>query len=803
MQTDQKIIMNRYLKTIELNKILDMLAACAGNEESKRMIRSLAPSSDTDEVRSQMSRTAAAFDLSVKNGSAPSYNYKDVRPMLTRARSGASLTTGELLSMALMLRQIGALHDYRTEAEGETVLDEMFMSLTPLKYLEDRIRNTILDEDEIADTASAALGNIRRKIAQAGMRIRESLDKMLHSQEMSKALMENIVTIRDGRYVVPVRAEYKGSVRGIVHAASATGSTLFIEPESVVEANNDIRLLEAEEKAEIERIIAALSSEVGQNADSIARDYDTVSELLVYFAKASLGAKMKACVPAVTDDRSVVLVKARHPLLDPQTAVPVDVTLGKDYSTLIVTGPNTGGKTVLLKTVGLLTAMTMCGMMIPASDGTAVSVFDDILVDIGDMQSIEESLSTFSSHMNNIVRIIESAGEGSLILLDELGGGTDPVEGAALAAAIIEKLLGMGARSLVTTHYQELKVFALQTEGVQNASCEFDMKTLRPTYRLIVGSPGRSNAFSISAKLGVPKDIIENAKKKVSQSDVDFEAAVSQLEASRKAYDRQNTELAALRREQQELVKKFEAEREELRASKEAELEKARTQAMQIIENCRMQSDRLLDELADIRREKNREELERRSAAAKTAARSTLNRMYDEANPVSRREIDEYAPPRPYRKGDRVKLADLNKNGILVGDPDSSGNVLVQIGTMKTKTNVSHLRLIEGGEEPEQPKTRRRSAVSRTGVKGNAERRPSMELDIRGYAVDEGILEVDSFIDGAVLQHAGFITIIHGKGTGVLREGIQRHLKSHPSVRSFRNGVYGEGENGVTVVELK
>ncbi len=796
--------MNRYLKTIELNKILEMLAACAGNEESKAMIRALTPSSDVEVVRAEMNKTEAAFDISVKNGSAPSYNYKDIRPLLARARSGSSLTLKELLDISLMLRQISAIYDYRTEAQAEeTVLDELFYSLTPLKYLDDKIRDTILSEDEIADTASPALGNIRRKIAQAGIRIRESLDKMLHSQEMSKALMENIVTIRDGRYVVPVRAEYKGSVRGIVHAASATGSTLFIEPESVVEANNDIRLLEAEEKAEIERIIAALSSEVGQNAESIERDYSTVSELLVYFAKASLGGKMKACVPVVTDDRSVCLIKARHPLLAQETAVPVDVTLGREYSTLIVTGPNTGGKTILLKTVGLLTAMTMCGMMIPASDGTAVSVFDNILVDIGDMQSIEESLSTFSSHMNNIVRIIEAAGSGSLVLLDELGGGTDPIEGAALAAAIIERLLSLGARSLVTTHYQELKVFALQTDGVQNASCEFDMKTLRPTYRLIVGSPGKSNAFSISAKLGVPKDIIECAKQKVSQSNVDFEAAVTQLEASRKAYDRQNTELARLRKEQEELVRKFEAEREELRASKETELEKARVQAMQIIENCRLQSDKLLDELAEIRKERNKEELERRSAAAKSSVRSTLGKMYDEANPVVRREVSEYKPPRPYHKGDRVQLADIGKSGILVSEPDSSGNVFVQIGTMKTKTNTSRLRLMDGAPEPEQPKTRKCSAVSRTGVTGNAARRPSMELDIRGYAVDDGILEVDSFIDGAVLQHAGFVTIIHGKGTGVLRDGIQRHLKNHPSVRSFRNGVYGEGENGVTVVELK
>ena len=798
--------MNKYLRTLELDKIIEMLAAYGGNEYTKGVIRKTAPITDLDDLKFELSRTGSAFDFALKNGRAPTYDYRDMRQSIQRAAASGSLTIRELLDINVFLRQISALRDYRSNAEEETLLDEDFFSLSAeAKVLSERITEVILDEENIADTASKTLASIRRKITQAGLRIRESLDRLLHNQEMSKYLMDSIVTMREGRYVVPVKTEFKANVRGIVHAYSATGSTVFIEPEAVVEANNDIRQLEAEEQAEIERILAELSAQIGDCCDALLRDFDTVSEILVYFAKAELGAKMNGVLPAMDDSGAVNLVRARHPLLDPATAVPVDIALGGDRRTLIVTGPNTGGKTVLLKTVGLLTAMAMCGLMIPASDGSHLSVFNNILVDIGDMQSIEESLSTFSSHMTNIVHIVKKADASSLVLLDELGGGTDPVEGAALAAAVIENLMAKGAVSLVTTHYQELKVFALQREGVENASCEFDMKTLRPTYRLIIGSPGKSNAFSISAKLGLPKEIIDSAKEKVSSANVDFENAVAQLEAARRACDRQTTELARLRKESEELKAKYEAEREELRRSKEEEMEKVRAQAMQIIEDCRLRSERLLDELADIKKEKNREELERRTAAAKTSARSTLNKMYDTANPVLPREAEEYTPPRPYKKGDRVILTDLRKEGVLDSDPDSSGNVFVRIGTMRTKTNISHLRMSDNKPAPE-PKTKtkaRQSAVSRTGVRTAQERRPSMELDIRGYAVDDGILEVDAFIDGAVMSHAGFVTIIHGKGTGILREGIQRHLKNHPSVRSFRNGVYGEGESGVTVVELK
>lgn len=797
--------MNKHYKTLELHKILDMLSEQAGNDETRRMIAELEPETDIDKVKESLKKTEDAFELSVKFGTPPFYNFKDVRGSLQRAQSGSSLSLRELLDICSMLKQIRGLTDYHASCgDVQTVLDPLFEELSPNKWLEDKIQNAILTEDEIADTASAELANIRRKIAQAGVRIRESLDKMVRSSDVQKSLMDNIVTVRDGRYVLPVKAEYKGNVRGIVHAASATGSTLFIEPEAVVEANNDIRVLQGREQEEIERIIAELSSDCASCAETMKRDYFTCAELNLYFAKSNLGAKMRATVPEMSDDGILELKKARHPLIDPEKVVPVDISVGRDYSTLIVTGPNTGGKTVLLKTAGLLTAMAMCGMMVPAGDGTKLSVFRHILVDIGDMQSIEQSLSTFSSHMSNVVQILKTADESSLILIDELGSGTDPVEGAALAVSIIEALMKKGSRIFVTTHYQELKLFAIERENVENASCEFDVKTLQPTYRLIIGSPGKSNAFSISSKLGIPREIIDEAKSLVSDDNRRFEEVVAQLEASRRALDRQNTELARLRKEAEEKEQALEKEREEFEARKDDEFEKARTQAMRIVENCRMQSEKLLDELSDIRKERSKEAFDKRSSAAKSMSRSSLDKMYDEANPVRKREMKEYKPPRPYKRGDNVIVADIGKKGILASDPDSSGNVFVQVGIMKTKTNISHLRLAEEdkvtvGNKKKMPASR----VSKVGVSGKTERKSSLELDIRGCAIDEGIHEVDRFIDNAVMLNAGIVTIIHGKGTGLLRQGIQRHLRSHPSVKSFRNGVFGEGEDGVTVVELK
>lgn len=790
------MILNDYYKSLELHKILEMLCDEASNTRTKEMINELSPIADLDKVKREMKKTEDAFTLSVKYGTPAFTAFKDIRGSLRRASSGASLSLRELLDIGQMLYQVRIISDwYKSAEEKDTSLAELFSSLIPNTYLEDKIKNAIISEDEISDMASHELADIRRKIAQAGVKIRESLDKLVRNSEVQKSLQENIVTIRDGRYVLPVKSEHKGNIPGLVHATSATGSTYFIEPMSVVEANNDIKILKSREKEEIERIIAELSGDCSYCAETLSADYETCAELDLYFAKSNLGAKMKGCIPLISDDGVTELKKARHPLIADDKVVPVDIGLGGDYQALIVTGPNTGGKTVILKTTGLLTAMAMCGLMIPASDGSRVSVFDNILVNIGDQQSIEQSLSTFSSHMSSVVKILEAADEHSLILLDELGSGTDPVEGAALAVSIIEDMIKKGSKLLVTTHYQELKLFAIETKGIENASCEFDTATMQPTYRLIIGSPGKSNAFSISRRLGVPDDIITHAKELVSSENQRFEEVVSALERTRTDLEKQKSELVLLKNEQAEKTARLEKELDELNDKKAGELEKARVQAMRIVESCRMQSDELLNQLEDLKKQQNKVDL----ANAKSRMKSAMGKMYDTANPVQQRERKEYKLPRPLKRGDKVLIFDIDKMGILASDPDSSGNVFVQAGIMKTKVNISKLRLVENDAKV----TVQNKKISKTGVQSKLQRKTSLELDIRGCAVDEGVHELDMFIDNAVLSGAGMITVIHGKGTGVLRAGIQKHLKSHSSVKSFRAGVFGEGEDGVTVVELK
>lgn len=788
--------MNNYYKSLELHKILEMLSDEASNSRTKEMALELSPCTDLDKVKKEMKKTEDAFELSVKYGTPGFTAFKDIRGSLRRASSGASLSLRELIDIGQMLYQVRIISDwYRAVEEKDTTLAELFSSLSPNSFLEDKIKNSIISEDEISDMASHELADIRRKIAQAGVNIRESLDKLVRNSEVQKSLQENIVTMRDGRYVLPVKAEYKGNVPGLVHATSATGSTYFIEPMSVVEANNDIKILRSREQEEIERIIAELSGDCSYCAESLSADYETCAELNLYFAKANLGAKMRGCIPAISDDGITDLKKARHPLIAADKVVPVDIKLGENYQALIVTGPNTGGKTVILKTTGLLTAMAMCGLMIPASDGSRVSVFENILVNIGDQQSIEQSLSTFSSHMSSVVKILEAADDHSLVLLDELGSGTDPVEGAALAVSIIEDMIAKGAKLLVTTHYQELKLFAIETKGIENASCEFDTATMQPTYRLIIGSPGKSNAFSISSRLGVPESIIKRAKSLVSSENQRFEEVVANLEKARVELENQNRELTRLKNEQVEKTAQLEKELDELNEKKAGELEKARVQAMRIVESCRMQSDELLGQLEDMRKQQNKADL----ASAKSRQRSAMSKMYDTANPVQQRERKEYKLPRPLKRGDKVLIFDIDKTGILASNPDSSGNVFVQAGIMKTKVNISKLRLIEN-----EPKvTVQNKRISKAGVQSKMQRKPSLELDIRGCAVDEGIHELDMFIDNAVLTGAGIVTVIHGKGTGILRAGIQKHLKSHPSVKSFRAGLFGEGEDGVTIIELK
>ncbi|MCM1314860.1 MAG: endonuclease MutS2 [Muribaculaceae bacterium] len=793
--------MNKYLKTLELDKILEMLADCTSNQETRRMALALRPDNDAERVRYECLKTSQAFSLSVQFGTPPFSDFRDITTIAARLKSGAVVSLRDLLDIAGMLRQIKGLHDWYGHCENvETELSYLFSRLAPNDWLLEKLERSIISENEISDAASPELSAIRRKINRAGMQLRETLDKMIKNKTTQQYLQENTVTIRDGRFVLPVKSEHRGHISGLIHDTSATGQTIFIEPMAIVEANNDIRILEGKEQEEIERIIQELCRECGDYADVLCENYKICTELNLYFAKSGLATRLNCSLPEITDDGKMNLKKARHPLIDRKKAVPINITLGDEYSTLIITGSNAGGKTVSLKTAGLLSAMTMCGLLIPVADGSSISVFDHILADIGDNQSIEQNLSTFSAHTNKVIEILKTADKNSLVLLDELGSGTDPVEGAALAVAVIKRLMSSGAKTMVTTHYQELKLFAIESDDVENASCEFDIETLRPTYRLIVGSAGKSNAFAISENLGMPSDIIADAKAFVSESDSRFEEIIGKLEASRIELERQKEDISRLRAEIAEHEKALREERAELEKQKSEELEKARIRAMTIIEQTKVESNELITELERIKKEKDRKDFGERVSGAKTGAKQSFNKMYDTANPVDRKDPNaDYVLPRKLKRGDNVYVVDLQRKGIVSGEPDGSDSVFVQMGVMKTKIKISRLRL----EEPEKV-TYKNKSTRRTGKVGvKAERRGIMELDIRGCACDDGVYQLDAFIDRAVMSNISTVTVIHGKGTGLLRKAVHARLKSHPSVKNFRLGVFGEGEDGVTIAELK
>ena len=792
--------MKKDYKKLELDKILALLAETAYSDICKEKIVKIKPSFDIDEVIAENQRTSDAFTLSSKFGTPKFFNIKDICFSAKRAQQGSMLSLRELLDTELFLREVSGLCDWYSQCSGtSTALSEYFDGLCANKALESMIANAIVSEEEIADSASPRLAQIRRSIRRKSLEIRERLDKLIKSKDNQKYLQESLVTMRDGRFVVPVKTEYKNEISGLVHDTSATGSTLFIEPMSVVEANNDIRVLKSEEQNEIERIIRELSSLTGEFADSILTDFELVITLETYFAKANLGAKMKASSPKIEAKPCFTLINARHPLLDMQKAVPVSLELGTDYSSLIVTGPNTGGKTVTLKTAGLLVLMTMCGFMIPASENSIVGMFDEVYADIGDEQSIEQSLSTFSSHMTNIARILKNAGNSSLILLDELCSGTDPVEGSALAVSILDEFRKRDSKLIATTHYQEVKMYAIQTSGVENASCEFDIKTLRPTYRLTIGTPGKSNAFAISSKLGINQDIIENAKQLVSTENKRFEEVVAALENTRVELEKLKSSAAAEQRKSKQLTEELEKQKAQLEADKEKELQNVRSRAAAIIEEVRFEGDLLLEELDKLRKQKEQQDFSQKARGAHSKFNSAMNSMYNTANPVMQEKQEYYVLPRPLKVGDTVRLADLNKEGTLIRLPDAKNMCLVQVGPIKTKTKLENLRLVEAKQKS------KKQPAPKVGKKliSNYTRKSGMELDIRGMMGDEGVMEVDRFIDSCLLSGISVITIIHGKGTGALRAAVQQYLRKNPHVKSFRDGAYGEGEAGVTVAELE
>ncbi len=793
--------MKRDYKVLELDKILELLASETSCEGAAKIARGIEPSSDLGEARRRMEDTAAAMLLTARFGSPSFGQLKDVTDVLRRAEAGASLSMRELLDIAETLRIIRSMRGwFENCTDTKTCLDDRFNALSPNKYLEEKIKEAIVSEEEIADSASPELSDIRRKIRAASSRVREKLDKMIRSPEYQKLLQDPIVTIRGGRFVVPVKSEHRGEVPGLIHDTSSSGATVFIEPMAVVEANNELRVLLSREQAEIERILAELSAEAGSFGAAIIGNYMILVELNFIFAKSRLAYKMKATQPILTQDRHILLRRARHPLLDPKTAVPIDVELGGDFDTLVITGPNTGGKTVTLKTIGLLTLMAMCGLMPPVGDGSVLSVFDAIYADIGDEQSIEQSLSTFSAHMKNLIRILDEADDGSLVLMDELGAGTDPVEGAALATAIIERLRMKGARIAATTHYAELKAYAVNTPGVENGSCEFDIATLRPTYRLLVGVPGRSNAFAISERLGMDSALVNRAKELVSGENQRLEDMVSKLEEHRQKLENELEQARAVRASAESAGQKAERRLTELENMRQKEIERAKSEARQIIERARTEAEQMMTELDTIRKEKNSAEFAARIQEAKSRLRSRLAAAEEAVDPVLHKIRGQYKLPRPLKEGDEVIIIDIDKKGIVLSPADSNGNVMVQAGIIKTRVGIDNLRLVESNV----------GSVNRTAppvgtVKGEssrAVRSVKTELDLRGMLTDEGILELDRFIDQALMSGIGQITVIHGKGTGAMRAAVHKHLKSHPSVRGFRLGVYGEGETGVTIVEL-
>ena len=796
--------MDRDLHTLELDKILDLLAGETCCAQAAEMARGLRPATEPAQVQRLLDETDDACRLMAGFGSPSFGQLTDVSNPLRRAEAGACLSTGELLRIAETLRIIRSISQWRSHCEGvATCLDDRFSVLTPNKYLEEKITAVIVGEEEIADNASPTLADIRRKMRASSARVRDQLDKMVRSTAYQKVLQEPIVTIRGGRFVVPVKAEHRGEVAGLVHDTSASGATVFVEPMGVVEANNELKVLRSKEAAEIERILFALSAEAGSFATAIIADYRVLLELNVIFAKAHLAYKMKAIKPALTADGHIRLHKARHPLIDPKKIVPIDVELGGAFDTLVVTGPNTGGKTVTLKTLGLLTLMAMCGLLVPVGDNSQISVFKRVLVDIGDEQSIEQSLSTFSSHMTNVVRILDQADHSSLVLLDELGAGTDPVEGAALAIAILERLRQQGARVGATTHYAELKAYAIHTPGVENASCEFDVASLRPTYRLLIGVPGRSNAFAITERLGMDQALVDTARSLVSGEDRRLEDVVTQLDARRQELEEQLVGAESARQRAERAARESEEKLEDIRTRREKEIESGRQEARRIVEKARMEAQRLMDELDDLRRQKESAEFADKTRQAKSQLKSRLNRLEDAVDPVTQQRQEEYVLPRPVQAGDTVQLMDMGLKAVVLKAADAQNMVEVQAGAIRTRTPLSNLRLYESKRAEKKGRTVPVSGARSVGLASRMERQVHTDLDLRGMAVEEALLEVDRFLDNAVLCGLERVTVIHGKGTGALRAAVHAHLKGHRQVKGFRLGVYGEGETGVTVVELK
>ncbi len=785
------------LNILELPTVLEMLAAEAVTDGGREACFKLRPSADRLEVKNRLAETSAAKEMMVVRGSPSLSGIKDIRPSLSRADLGGSLNTIELLNIARVLQCARLVKGYTSDDKlGKSCIDHLFAALHANRFLEEKITGSIVGEDEIADSASSELANIRRKIRAASARVRDCLQKIISSPSYAKVLQEPIITMRSDRFVVPVKAECKGAIPGLVHDISASGATLFIEPMAAVKANNELRELAAKEKAEIERILAELSADCAAHAEDIASDYSYLITLDGIFARAKLSYKLNGIEPELRE-KGVVLRRARHPLLPKDKAVPISLELGEDYDTLIITGPNTGGKTVTLKTIGLLNVMAQCGLHIPADDGSGVPVYRHVLADIGDEQSIEQNLSTFSAHMTNIVHILGECDADSLLLFDELGAGTDPTEGAAIAIAVIEHARKLGADVAATTHYAELKVYATNENGIQNASCEFDVETLSPTYRLLVGVPGKSNAFAISERLGLSKDIIDDAKARIGVQNASFEATIEKLEQTRALLERDRAETAKKLREAEESAKKAAFLRAELSVRLERADEKARRDAERIISDARRTAEDTFAELDEMRRKMNEDEQAQEVNRARSELRRKLNESQSKVKAKQpEKPAEDKKSARDVRAGDTVEIKSMGVKAEVI-DVNPDGTLNLRAGIMNVKLKPDDVYLIEGhaAKQKKQSVTLAGSTAPRAAV--------SPEIDLRGMESIEAVNAAEQYIDSAVMGKLKTVTIIHGKGTGALRAAVQQMLKRNKAVKSYRLGRFGEGESGVTIVELK
>ena len=789
------------LKTLEFDKIRQMLADCALTEGAKELALTLMPSEHITVVLRNLRHTTDAVKLLNSKGTPSFGMIKDMSSICERADKGAVFTPRELLDVANVMRTARSLLDYiRTNRLFETSLDDIFERLIPNRALEEKITRAIIAEDLIADEASAELSNIRRKKRNLNSRIKDLLSKYTGGA-FSKYLQENIVTQRGGRYVVPVKIEYRNEVKGLVHDTSSSGATLFVEPIAIVDANNELRELEAAESYEIDKILAMLSSEVSVASNAISLNYQNISELAFIFACGELSVRMNGVQAQIAGDRSINLIRARHPLIDKDKVVPINIFIRPEQDTLIITGPNTGGKTVTLKTLGLFAIMSQAGLHIPAAERSSICIFDNVLADIGDEQSIEQSLSTFSSHMVNIVDIMEKITNRSLVLFDELGVGTDPIEGAALAVAIIESVREAGALCAATTHYAELKAYALETDGVENASCEFDVETLRPTYKLNIGTPGKSNAFAISSRLGLSKDIILRAENTVSSDNKRFEDVIEKLEQSRMEMERHRDEAERLRIEYEKF--KIDAEKAiqaKLRSA-ERELDTAQKKAVAMVESAKASSDFVLSQLDKVKKARDSERLGDELSRARQEIKAHLKANEDKFNPIDKAEDDGYVLPRELKKGDQVYLRNIGTCATVISLPDKSGNLSVQAGAVRTKTNISNVKLVDKQETIVVDKSNRRVPASEYVSKPIKEFSP--EIDLRGMTGEEAWYAVDKYIDEAQMYNISSVRLIHGKGTGALKNALWQFLQSDKRIASYRLGRYGEGDGGVTIIEIK